>query len=82
MARKKSINDIMAQLGRIGQAGNARTNNNFYQTRLGKKVRNTANRYISNIENAPGMTQTRNGVPFVDNTTKVSRTVYMGMSAG
>lgn len=62
--------------------GNARTGNNFYQTARGRNARNIANRYTTNIANVRGMTTTRNGVPFVNNTRRVSRAIYMGLSNG
>lgn len=62
--------------------GNATTGNNFYQTQRGRNARNIANRYTANIANSRGMTTTRNGVTFVDNTRRVSRATYMGLSNG
>lgn len=62
--------------------GNARTGNNFYQTSRGRNVRNVANRYTANIANSRGMTQTKNGMSFVNNTRRVSRATYMGLSNG
>lgn len=62
--------------------GNATMGNNFYQTSRGRNARNIANRYTANIANSRGMTTTRNGVIFVDNTRRVSRATYMGLSNG
>jgi len=80
--RRKSINDINNQLRRIGELGGAGAGSGFYRTNRGRKTLNAANRYINNIANARGMTINRNGVPFVNNTKRVDRRIYMGLSVG
>lgn len=62
-----------------GGAGNG---SGFYDTSRGRRALNVARRYESNISNLRGMRTIRNGIPFVNNTKKVSRRVYMGLNAG
>lgn len=80
--RRKSIDMIYAQLRRIGQMGGANNGSGFYSSSRGRRAYNAANRYATNISNARGMTTTRNGIPFVNNTKPVSRSTYMGLSNG
>ena len=80
--RRKSIDDIYSQLRRIGQMAGAGEGSGFYSTSRGRRALNAARSYENNISNMRGMTTYRNGVPFVNNTKKVSRSAYMGLNAG
>lgn len=82
MARRKSIDDIYRQRARIGELGGAANGSGFWHSSRGRRVNEIANRYERNMANVRGVSFTKNGIGFLDNTRKISRSTYMGLNAG